>query len=298
MKSSYKDLFQPNIINSVSGLSLIARVIVDEFLSGKHQSRRVGQGLEFSQYRGYQAGDDMRLLDWKMLARSGRYYIKQADIETQVAVKFIIDASASMNYTEEGLSKMDYARVLAASLAYLAHQQGDAVGLFSLNNEKINRLYPTTHKQHYNRILAELIQIKCAGIWPKTSDDIHKVHNRNHKELLFFITDMHEDDQELSDWIGHLKTSKNEVAVLQIVGENETKFDYSGDVVFEDLETNKRIQVNSKDVKQYYLNAFEEHLKKVKNSFLMKDIGYELFHFNAPIEEGLQLFLKRRKSLS
>lgn len=297
MKPDHKSLFTPKIINSVSGLSLIARVIVDGFLAGRHQSRRVGQGLEFSQYRGYQPGDDMRLLDWKMLARSDRYYIKQADIETQVVVKFIVDASGSMLHSENGLSKIEYARILVASLAYLAHQQGDGVGLFSLNNERLNSLYPTSHKQHYNRLLAELITIECTGSWPKNTDLVQKVHQRNQRELLFFITDMHENHEELSQWVGQLKTSRNEVAVIQIAGKNEMEFSYSGDVVFEDLETGERVEVNVKAAKNHYLKSFEENLNGIKNSFLMKNIGYELFRCDQSIEESLRLYLKQRRGL-
>jgi len=247
---------------------------------------------------GYQPGDDMRLLDWKMLARSGRYYIKQADIETHVTVKFIVDASASMLYKEDELSKMDYVRVLVATLAYLAHQQGDAVGLFSLNNEQLKSLYPTSQKQHYNRILHELLQIKASGSWPKKPDAIQKVHNRTQKELLFFITDMHESSKELSDWITHLKTSKNEVGVLQILGKNEVEFAYTGDMVFEDLETGERVKVNSKEARENYLKEMDENQKRIKNSFLAKDIGYDLFRFDKPIQQALQFFLKKRNSLS
>ena len=108
MDKDYRQLFKPGIINSISGLSLIARVIVDGYLSGLNKSRRVGVGHEFSQYRGYEPGDDLRLLDWKMFARSGRYYIKQSEIDTHISVKFVIDASKSMLYAEDGVSKLDY----------------------------------------------------------------------------------------------------------------------------------------------------------------------------------------------
>ncbi len=105
MKKDYHQLLQAKIINNMSGLALISRVIVDGYLSGLNRSRRVGSGLEFSQYRGYEPGDDLRLLDWKMLARSGRYYLKQSEVETHIAVKFIVDSSKSMLHKEEGLSK-------------------------------------------------------------------------------------------------------------------------------------------------------------------------------------------------
>ncbi len=119
MQDDYRELLKPEVINSVSGLSLISRVIVDGYLSGLNRSRRVGAGLEFSQYRGYEPGDDLRLLDWKMLARSGRYYIKQSEIDTHITVKFIVDSSKSMLHQEGDISKMEFANVLVASLAHL-----------------------------------------------------------------------------------------------------------------------------------------------------------------------------------
>ncbi len=298
MKQDYRQLLEPKIINSVSGLALIARVIVDGFLAGAHGSRRVGPGLEFSQYRSYQTGDDMRLLDWKMLARSGRYYIKEADIDTHVAVKFIVDASASMLHTEGQLSKMDYVRVLVASLAYLAHQQGDLVGLFALNDTRLQSLHPTSHKQHYNRLLNELIEIKNRGSWPGDQNDIDKIQQRSHKELLFVVTDMYEEKTELTKWITDLKTARNEVVVLQVMGKNELEFDYTGAMVFEDLETGKRVKVDAKQAKSTYTEAMNSHLETLKNTFLSNGIGFELFRSDAPVDEALQLFLKKRIRLN
>ncbi len=297
MKQDHQQLLKPELINSVSGLALIARVVVDGFLAGNHQSRKVGQGLEFSQYKAYQPGDDMRLLDWKMLARSGRYYIKQAEIDTQVAIKFVVDSSASMQYAESGLSKMDYARVLIASLAYLSYQQGDAVGLFALNDRALKSLYPTSNKQHYNRLLNELIRTTSTGSWPKNKRDIQKIHNRSHKELIFLVTDMYEYDDELSGWIQQLKTSKNEVVVIQLMGKNEMEFEYSGAMVFEDLETGHRVKIEANHAKAEYLNSLKEHLESIKEAMTTSGIGYELFRFDTPLHEVLQLFLKKRLRL-
>lgn len=298
MKQDYRQLLQPHIINSVKGLAIIARVIIDGFMSGSHKSRKVGPGLEFSQYRGYQPGDDMRLLDWKMLARSGRYFIKESDVDTQVSVKFIIDASASMAYKEDKLSKIDYVRVLIASLAYLSHNQGDAVGLYVLNNLQLKSLKPTSSKQHFNRFLQELIDIELGGKFPDYKEDLQIIQQGRQKELLFFVTDMYEHQKELTQWVQKLKTSRNEVVVLHVLGERELTFSYSGAVVFEDLETKKRVKVNTKDTKQKYLAALQSDLKEIRSSFLNKDIGYELFKFDSPIEDALQLFLKKRISLS
>ncbi|MEH6406910.1 MAG: DUF58 domain-containing protein [Leeuwenhoekiella sp.] len=297
MKEDYQQLFKPEIINKVSGLALISRVIVEGYLSGLNRSRRVGTGMEFSQYRGYEPGDDLRMLDWKMLARSGRYYIKQAEVETNINVKFILDASNSMRYAEEGISKMEYARVLVASLAYLAKSQGDAVGLFALNDHKLYSLFPRLQKQHFNRILLELISINAEGKWPENPVSSEKIHDRRHKELIFFITDMYEYNDELTAFIKRLKTSRNEVVVLQILGKNEVEFNYKGPATFEDLETGVRIKVDTKAVKNEYLKSIQNQLTTIKDELLANAIGYESLRLDEPLGEALQTFLKKRTRL-
>jgi len=297
VKQDYHQLLKPEIINTVSGLALIARVTVDGYLSGLNHSRRVGPGMEFSQYRGYEPGDDLRLLDWKMLARSGRYYIKQSEVETNIAIKFILDSSKSMLHEEEGLSKMDYVRVLVASLAYLAQNQGDAVGLFALNDRHLHSLYPRVQKKHFNRLLLELINIKNEGKWPEDPLAAEKLHDRSHKELIFFITDMYENTSELTNIISRLKTARNEVVVLHIMGKNELDFDYKGTVTFEDLETGAKIKVDAKEAKTAYLNSMEEMIKNTKDTLLAKGVSYQLFRLDEHLGEAIQLFLKKRNNL-
>lgn len=297
MKQDYHQLLKPEIINSVSGLSLIARATVEGYLSGLNHSRRLGPGMEFSQYRGYEPGDDLRLLDWKMLARSGRYYIKESEVETNIAVKFIVDASKSMEHEENGLTKMDYVRVLVASLAYLCRLQGDAFGLFALNDKHLHSLYPRIQKQHFNRLLLELINIKSEGKWPSDARATEKLHDRRHKELIFFITDLYENSSELIDNIKRLKTSRNEVIVLHLMGKNELEFNYKGTVTFEDLETGARLKVDTKDAKDQYLEAIKQMIKDTKDILLANGVSYHLFRLEDHIGEALQVFLKKRKSL-
>lgn len=297
MKQDYRDLFKPEIIKTVSGLALISRVIVDGYLSGLNHSRRVGPGMEFSQYRSYQAGDDLRLLDWKMLARSGRYYIKQSEIETNISVKFIIDSSKSMLHEEEGLTKMDYVRILVASIGYLAHQQGDAIGLFSLNEHDLHAVQPKVQKQHFNRFLLELINIDNQGKWPEGTKDSKKLHDRAHKELVFFITDLYEHEKELTSFVKQLKTLKNEVVVFHIMGKNELEFDYNGNLTFEDLETGVKLKVDTKETKKLYLESLNTMMKQLKDMMFANKINYHLFQLDQPIGEALQLFLKKRNKL-
>ena len=297
MKLDYQQLLKPDIVKSISGLALIARVIVDGYMSGLNHSRRVGPGMEFSQFRSYEPGDDLRLLDWKMLARSGRYYIKQSEIETNISVKFILDSSKSMLHKEDELSKMDYVRVLVASLAYLCQNQGDAVGLFALNEHHLHSLYPKIQKQHFNRLLLELLNIENEGAWPKNPNDSRKLHDRTHKELIFFITDMYEEQNELTAFIKQLKTLRNEVVVLHVMGKNELEFNYNGNLTFEDLETGAKVKVNANDVKKKYIKSLNKMMKNTKDMLLANGISYHLMSLNENIGETIELFLKKRNKL-
>lgn len=297
-KLGYKDLLQPEIINSVSGLSLISKIVVEGFTSGLNRSVSVGPGMEFSQYRGYEPGDDLRLLDWKMLARSGRYYIKQSEIESQVTLKFMVDTSASMLHTEASLSKMDYAKVLIATLAYMAHKQGDAVGLFALNEKDLVSIFPKADKKQYNRLLLELVNLSNTGKWPAATIASNRIPNRGGKELIFFLTDMYESNTELSSFAKGLKSAKNEVVVLQLIGAAEMDFSYGKTVTFEDLETGAKVKVDTTKAKERYRQDLEQRIKKIKEELLSKGIAHYLFRTDAPLGEALQLFLKQRKNLN
>jgi uncharacterized protein (DUF58 family) len=123
-------MLDPKVLMTIKDLPLLAKTVVDGFMNGFNKSTVKGPGLEFSQYRSYQPGDDLRWLDWRMFARSDRYYIRESEVETSISVRFLVDASASMNHDDNGVKKIDYARFLTASLAYLANLQGDAVGLY------------------------------------------------------------------------------------------------------------------------------------------------------------------------
>ncbi|MEH6658561.1 DUF58 domain-containing protein [Leeuwenhoekiella marinoflava] len=297
MQTNYRELLKPEILHEVSGLNLLARVVVDGYLQGLNRSKSLGSGMEFSQYRGYEPGDDLRLLDWKILARSGRYYIKQSEVESQVSVKFILDASNSMLHQEGDLTKMDYARVLVASLSYLTHKQGDEVGLFALSENNLTTIYPKASVQHFNRLLQELLNVENAGKWPSNACSNERLHERGRKELIFFITDMYEHGEELTEFTKALKTSRNEVAVLQILGKDEANFEYSGTVTFEDLETGTKLKVSSKEARTHYLENLENQLKNTEESLLNQGISHQVFTMGEPLGETLNLFLKKRINL-
>lgn len=253
--------------------------------------------MEFSQYRNYEPGDDLRLLDWKMLARSTRYYIKQAEQDSNVVVKFIIDASASMSFKENEISKLEYAKVLAATLGYLSNKQGDEIGVYALNNTSEIKLYPKINKQHYNRFLQALLTITSEGIWPKESSASATLHSRGKKELIFFITDMYQEHGELSKFLKELKTLRNEVLVLHLISKKEQNLGYQGVVTFEDLETGKRIKVDANASRQQYVKNWEKSIALHKKELADRAIGYHTISLDDNISEVIHHFVKQRNRL-
>jgi uncharacterized protein (DUF58 family) len=291
------DLLKPEILNTVNGLELVARIIVEGFMSGSNQSQSIGSGQEFSQYRNYEPGDDLRQLDWKMYARSERYFIKQSEIETNITVKFMIDASRSMAYEEDGVSKLLYAKTITAALAYLARKQSDTFGLFTVSENVITSVHPRFEQQQFMRFLNELIKVKSEGTWRK-QDGLEQLFSQYGKEMIIFVTDMYDDDQDLQKFISRLKTSRNEVIVFQLMGKHESDFDYNGSFTFEDLESKVRVKIDSRLQQTEYKERLEAWLKKSRAWMLEKQINYQLIIMNEPVDAVLRNFLTIRKKLT
>ena len=296
MNPQFKDLLKPEILNSVSGLELVARIIVEGFMSGSNKSQAVGSGQEFSQYRSYEAGDDLRQLDWKMYARSERYYIKQAEIETNITVKFMIDASHSMAYSENKLSKLQYAKVLTATLAYLARKQSDAFGLFTVNDKHLHVVQPRFETQQFIRFLNELILVKSEGIWKK-NNGLEHLFDRHGKEMIIFLTDLYDEGEDILHFISRLKTPRNEVMVFHIMGQHELKLDFEGAYTFQDLETKTLRKVDTRIQQEQYVERVEKWIKQSRLWMYERQISYQLIQLNDPFEKTLRDFLKVRKTM-
>ncbi len=297
MDARIKELLNPSVLHTVSGLELVARIIVEGFMSGSNKSQSVGAGQEFSQYRSYQPGDDLRQLDWKMFARTERYYIKQAEIETNITVKFMLDASHSMAYTENGVSKMQYAKVMIAALAYLARKQSDTFGLYAVNDQQIKSVLPRFEQQQFLRFLTELIHVKSEGVWEK-GNSIEQLFDHHGKEMIIFVTDMYDETRDIHQFISRLKTLRNEVIVFHLLGKTESTFDYRGSFTFEDLETGTRTKVDSYSEQKAYQQRMQEWLEESRSWMLEKQINYNLVYLDQPVELVLQNFLAVRKRLA
>lgn len=287
-------LLDPYILMSVKNLSLAAKTTIDGFMSGANKSAVKGTGMEFSQYRTYMPGDDLRWMDWKMFARSDRYYIRESETETNISLRLLVDASASMDHRDGNYTKMEYARYLAASLAYLANMQGDAVGLYTLREDGIFSLAARQGFQNLNRLFYQLEQAGPKGKFthPVYYKDIYS--GGRTRELLVFITDMYQDKNEMYKLFDLLNGLRHEIIVLHIMGRNEMELDYAGYTTLEDLETGATIQVDAAKAKQVYTNHLDDHLASIKHELLTRNIYYRLLIMDQPVDEALRDFLYKR----
>ncbi len=295
--SSYR-FIDPLTLAAISNLELLAKTVVDGFMIGAHQSPVPGAGLEFNQFRSYQPGDDVRRVDWKLFARSDRYYIRESEVETSITVRFILDASASMLHEESKISKFNYARFLIASLGYLAHLQGDAIGIYAINDQDVFQLTPKSNHQHLHRFIHELENFTAVGVWPDWNELESIFISENKRELIIFVSDMYENNDEIREVLRKLHALKNEIILFQLIGRKELDFTYEGALTFEDLETGKRIQANSDQVRKAYLEKFESTQNELQRTLHDNQIEYQQLILDQPLDFALRSYLSQRAKLS
>jgi len=290
-------LLDPKILMAIKDLSLSAKMTIDGFMNGINKSTVKGPGLEFSQYRSYQPGDDLRSLDWKMFARSDRYYIRESEVETNIAVRILIDASASMNHSDGDFTKIDYARYLGASLAYLANLQGDAIGLYVLKNSGIFSMTPKQDYQHLARLFYQLEQIHPNGTFTKPIHYKELFAGAQKRELLIFVTDLYQKDDEIIKLLDTLNTLRHEIVVFHLLSRNELDLDFKGYTTFEDLETGETIQIDQTKARTNYQNKLNAYLEETRIKLLDRRIFYRIITTDEPLDQALRDFLKQRSKL-
>ncbi|WP_419801696.1 DUF58 domain-containing protein [Mucilaginibacter sp.] len=287
-------LLDPKIVMSIKSLQLAAKMVVDGFMNGINKSTIKGPGMEFSQYRSYQPGDDLRSLDWKMFARSDRYYIRESEVETNISVRFLVDASASMNHEDNGYKKSTYAAYLTASLAYLANLQADATGLYVLQNGGLFSLVPRQNTQHLNRLFYQLENLNPAGKFTEPVNYKELFAGNGKRELLVFVTDFYEENGEIMALLDKLSTLKHEIIVFHLIGKNELELDFAGYTTLEDLETGQTIQINAVQAQKTYKQTLNERLTYIKTQLLNRNIFYRLISMDQPLDLALRDFLNQR----
>lgn len=279
----------------VRDLELAARMAVDGVMLGRHTSRRAGAGLEFSQYRSYQPGDDLRRLDWKLFGRSDRYFVREAESETSITIRLLLDATGSMAHTEAGVSKLDYARYLAAALALLAHRQGDALGVYILRHATVETLGPRRGLQHLHRVLHRLERLASGGGWPEWPRVERALAPDQARGITVLLGDLHERADEIRATVRRLAGARHEVLCFQILGDIEREFRYAGAVTLEDLETGRRVNLNADQARALARSRLDTALRGLRHDVEERGAVLVPCLLSRPFEAPLREYLARRE---
>ncbi|MCO6473380.1 MAG: DUF58 domain-containing protein [Melioribacteraceae bacterium] len=298
-RKSYKSLLDPSIVSKLKSLDLIAKKVVEGFIVGLHKSPYHGFSVEFSEHRSYMQGDSVKDMDWKVYAKTEKFYIKKYEEETNLLSHVIIDSSKSMDYKHTGsITKLSYVKILASSLIYLMHHQSDATGLIEYSDE-IKKFYPPKTTRVYTTTLIKEIANLTAGNATQTSACLGEISERiNKRGLVIVISDLLDDPEKVMESLKRLTYGKNEVIVFQILDPIEKSFAFGMDAVFVDLETSEEMTTQPFQIQKSYQEAFGNFLQKIKSECLNFGIDYNLIDTSQPFDKALLSYFKKRRRLN
>ena len=286
----------PSILAEISSLDLIAKTVVDGFVAGLHRSPDFGFSQEFAEYRAYSPGDDLRHVDWNVFARTERAYLKKYRGETNSLLTVLLDASNSMNYASHKVTKMDYARYVAASLFYLAiHNQRDAAGLIVFDDEVRNYIRPSTRQGQVNRLLhgLELAEPRARTDFAKPMTHFQEFLRR--RGLVVVISDFYEAPEQIIRTIEPLRFRGNEVVLFHILDPREIRPDLDKPVILVDLETRDHIEVTPEYARDTYRGRMESHIGALRDKARSAGMDYHLLVTDRPLDSALREYLTIRQ---
>lgn len=296
--SEYRNFLNPAIVSKINNLELRARLVVEGFLVGLHRSPYHGFSIEFSEHRPYMIGDDLKSIDWKVFARTEKYFIKQFEEETNLKAWIILDSSRSMFFnSEQNIKKLEYSKTLAAALAYLLIKQRDAAGLINYSNKIEHLLYPKATRNYLNEIIKTLSLINAADTTNTASVLTELAEKIKRRSLIIIISDFFDELDKTIKALKNFSYLKSEVIVFQILDPMELSFGFKADSTFIDLETNERMNTQPYHLRKAYQDAMKEFTDKIKHECLKSYFDYNLIQTNEPFDKALFKFVQKRKRL-
>ena len=285
----------PRALIAIRNLELRARVIVEGFWSGLHRSPYHGFSVEFTEYRQYTPGDDTRYLDWRLYARSDRYYLKKFEDETNLRCHLLVDLSRSMQYGSPGYTKADYARTLAATLASFVSEQGDAVGLFTFD-ERVREYLPARHRQGHLRRLVHALETGTAGSGTNLDEPLRRAAELVRKRgLIVLISDFLAPVELLERSLHRLTAAGHELVVFQVIDPREDSFDFNRPMLFQDLESRRDLYLDPRIVRSDYQRRFEQHNASLERICRALGVGCYRVRTDRALELALMDFLRSRQ---
>lgn len=282
----------------LKNLQLTGKLVSEELMLGIHSSKRSGIGIEFEQYRHYEPGDDPKRIDWKLFARTDKHLVRESSTESDRQIRFVLDLSGSMNYTENGVSRLQYAKILLASLAYLCYIQNDQMSLYGLTEGRVETISGTgsvsSARQAFQKILVGLEKATAAGAWG-TSGLRHSEFQSKKKEQLIFVSDLLQTNDEWLSWIRSLAGPYREIVIFQILGDQEMEFDLKGFYRFIDLESGREMELDAEAVGTQFRTSMQTYLADLKAALQIPHVRLVRARMSEPVGMVLKAFLTRRK---
>lgn len=293
-----RQYLDPNIISRLRKLDLKAKLVVEGFMTGLHRSPYHGFSVEFAEHRPYMPGDPIRDVDWKVYGKSDRFYVKQYEDETNLRTHILLDVSRSMTYAGEGaISKLEYAKHLAAAIAYLMLHQQDAVGLMFFA-ESIRRYVPPRSVNRHLRVLLRELESLEPGTGTNVAGCLHAMADRiRRRGLVILLSDLMDDPEAVMQGLKHFRYKKHEVIVFQILDENERAFPFHDELGFVDLETGEEVVTQSWVLAHEYRSRVAGWTDSYRRACGEQQIDFVALTNKTPYDHALLRFLEKRGRL-
>jgi uncharacterized protein (DUF58 family) len=289
-----RQFLDPAVVARLGTLELRARMVVEGFISGLHRSPFKGFSVEFAEYRQYIHGDDLSTIDWKVFARSDRYYVKKFEEETNLDCQLMIDVSGSMAYGSRGITKFQYAACLAASLGYLMNRQRDGVGLTAFDDRVVAAMPASTRPGHLRHLLITLNRL-VLGSRTNVSKPLHQLaSSMNRRGMVVLISDLLDDPEAIVRGLKHFQYRGSDVLVFHILDPDELEFPFDRTTRFEDLETSEEVMAVPELVRSHYLRQISSLIERYRRELGAAGIDYQLLNTKQPLEMALLAYLSTR----
>jgi len=285
----------PQVLSKIRNLELLARHVVTGFINGMHRAPYFGASVDFAEHRGYVPGDDTRRLDWRLYARTDRYYIKQYEADTNANFAVLLDVSRSMAFASRGISKLEYASYLAACLAYLSQRQRDRVGITTFDQDVVDYVPPSA--KHFNVLLQTLDRAKAERPGRILEPLKKMAEHFKRRSIIALISDFYEDPDDLLEAMKPYRVLGNDLVVFHILDPAEIDFPYNEASRFEDLETGEEVPVVPESFAEQYRKLMREHIDALTAKCAEARIDYVQMNTGQPLDDALFHYLGNRERL-
>lgn len=295
MPDAEKSYFDPQVLARLSHLYLKARWVVEGMMAGIHRSRAKGFSVEFEEHREYSPGDEIRRIDWKAFGKFDKYFIKETEDETNLRAYLLLDASGSMDYGSNGVSKFEYGSILVASLAYLILKQQDAAGLVMFSNQIGSFIPPRAKRGYLMEILHHLETARPSGetaVGKVLQEIAGKINRRG---LIVLVSDLLDEPEEVLKGLRLFRFKGNDVIVFHILDAAELELPFEGNILFEDLEKlDLKVTADPRAIRKAYQEAVGEFMERLREGCVGNSIDYQFLSTSTPLDHALVSYLSWR----